>query len=106
MPRAALIQFALVVAISGAAAPMIEVGLVDATPTWFAFWRAPLSAATAAALVGGRGGLSIPARGDVPVVLAVGVCQIGVFFALLLAASLSWAVAIAVLRATPQPRRW
>lgn len=83
MPRAALIQFALVVAIFGAAAPMIQVGLVDATPTWFAFWRALLSAATTAALVGWRGGLSIPARADVPVVLAVGVCQIGVFFALL-----------------------
>ena len=51
MSRAALIQFALVVAIFGAAAPMIQVGLVDATPTWFAFWRALLSAATTAVLV-------------------------------------------------------
>lgn len=83
MPRAALIQFALVVAIFGAAAPMSQVGLVDATPTWFAFWRALLSTATTAALVGWRGGLAIPVRADVPVVLAVGVCQIGAFFALL-----------------------
>lgn len=51
MSRAALIQFALVVAIFEAAAPMIQVGLVDAMPTWFAFWRALLSAATTAVLV-------------------------------------------------------
>lgn len=83
MKRAALIQFGLVVAIFGAAAPVIQLGLTDATPTWFAFWRALLSAATTAALVAWRGGLSFPARADIPVVLAVGVCQIGVFFALL-----------------------
>jgi drug/metabolite transporter (DMT)-like permease len=83
MPRAALIQFALVVAIFGAAAPVIQVGLTDATPTWFAFWRALLSAGATALLVGWRGGVRVPARADLAVVFAVGVCQIGAFFALL-----------------------
>lgn len=83
MARAALIQFALVVAIFGAAAPVIQVGLVDATPTWFAFWRALLSAGATALLVGWREGLRVPVRADLAVVFAVGVCQIGAFFALL-----------------------
>ncbi|GIX08462.1 DMT family transporter [Elioraea sp.] len=83
MPRAALIQFALVVAIFGAAAPVIQVGLVDATPAWFAFWRALLAAGATALLVGWREGLRVPARADLPVVFAVGACQIGAFFALL-----------------------
>lgn len=83
MARAALIQFALVVAIFGAAAPVIQVGLVDATPTWFAFWRALLSAGATALLVGWREGLRVPVRADLGVVFAVGVCQIGAFFALL-----------------------
>lgn len=83
MPRAALIQFALVVAIFGAAAPVIQIGLVDATPTWFAFWRALLAAGATALLVGWREGVRVPARADLAVVFAVGVCQIGAFFALL-----------------------
>ncbi|TQF81838.1 DMT family transporter [Elioraea sp. Yellowstone] len=83
MPRAALIQFALVVAIFGAAAPVIQIGLVDATPTWFAFWRAVLAAGATALLVGWREGGRVPARADLAVVFAVGVCQIGAFFALL-----------------------
>lgn len=83
MARAALIQLALVVAIFGAAAPVIQVGLVDATPTWFAFWRAVLSAGATALLVGWREGVRVPARADLTVVFAVGVCQIGAFFALL-----------------------
>lgn len=83
MPRSALVQFALVVVIFGAASPMIQVGLVDATPSWFAFWRAALSAGTTAALLAWRGRLALPTRADLPLVLVVGVCQIGTFFALL-----------------------
>jgi drug/metabolite transporter (DMT)-like permease len=83
MPRAALIQFALVVAIFGAASPVIQIGLTDATPTWFAFWRAVLAAGATAILVAWRSGLRLPSRADLAVVLAVGVCQIGIFFALL-----------------------
>lgn len=83
MPRSALLQFALVVAIFGAASPVIQIGLTDASPTWFAFWRAVLAAGATAALVAWRSGLRLPSRADLVVVLGVGVCQIGVFFALL-----------------------
>lgn len=83
VPRAALVQLAIVVAVFGGAGPVIKLGLAEATPAWLAFWRALASAATTAALVALRGRLVLPRRRDLPAVVAVGACQIGLFFALL-----------------------
>lgn len=83
LPRAALIQLAVVVLVFGGAGPVIKLGLAEATPAWLGFWRALLSALTTAALVGLRGRLGLPRRRDRPAVLGVGVFQIGLFFALL-----------------------
>lgn len=53
-----------------------------ADPLWFAEGRAVLSGLAASALVGARGGWRCPARGDWPAVFAVGVFQLGIYFAL------------------------
>jgi drug/metabolite transporter (DMT)-like permease len=83
IPPAALAQLAIVVVVFGAAGPVIKVGLTEATPAWLAFWRAFLSCAVTALLVGLRGRLVWPRRRDRAAVLAVGLFQIGAFFALL-----------------------
>jgi len=83
IPRAALIQLAIVVAVFGGAGPVIKLGLMEATPAWLAFWRALLSALTTAALVGLRGRLAWPRQRDRPAVVGVGAFQIGLFFVLL-----------------------
>lgn len=53
-----------------------------ATPLWFAASRAGLAALAAAALLAALGRLRLPARADLPAVAAVGLLQLGVFFAL------------------------
>jgi len=83
IPRAALAQLAIVVVVFGAAGPVIKIGLAEATPTWFAFWRAFLSFAVTTLLVGARGRLAWPRRRDWAAVVAVGLFQLGAFFALL-----------------------
>jgi drug/metabolite transporter (DMT)-like permease len=83
LPRSALVQLAIVVVVFGAAGPVISVGLAEATPAWLAFWRAFLSASVTALLVGVRGRLVWPRRRDWAAVVAVGLFQIGAFFALL-----------------------
>lgn len=83
LPRAALVQLAIVVFIFGAAGPVIRIGLAEATPSWLAFWRALLSFGTMLVLTGARGRLVLPARRDWAAVIAVGVFQLGAFFALL-----------------------
>jgi drug/metabolite transporter (DMT)-like permease len=83
IPRAALAQLAIVVVVFGAAGPMIKIGLAEATPTWFAFWRAFLSFTVTTLLVGARGRLAWPRRRDWAAVVAVGLFQLGAFFALL-----------------------
>ena len=52
-----------------------------ANPLWFAEGRAVLSGLVAAVVVGARGGLRRPARGDWPAVLAIGSFQLGIYFA-------------------------
>jgi drug/metabolite transporter (DMT)-like permease len=83
VPRAALVQLAIVVVVFGGAGPVIKLGLAEATPAWLAFWRALLSAVTTAVLVGFRGRLALPLRRDWPAVIGVGAFQIGLFFAFL-----------------------
>jgi drug/metabolite transporter (DMT)-like permease len=83
IPPAALAQLAIVVVVFGAAGPVIKIGLAEATPAWLAFWRAFLSCTVTTLLVGVRGRLVWPRRRDRAAVLAVGLFQIGAFFALL-----------------------
>ncbi|WP_291295666.1 DMT family transporter [Elioraea sp.] len=82
-PRAAFVQLAIVVFIFGAAGPVIRIGLAEATPTWLAFWRALLSFGTMLLIAAARGRLKPPARRDWASVAAVGMLQLGAFFALL-----------------------
>ncbi|WP_052402006.1 DMT family transporter [Muricoccus aerilatus] len=66
----------------GAGWPVTKDALQDATPLWFAVSRAGLAALGAAALLLALRRLSWPGRRDWPAVLAVGLFQLGGFFAL------------------------
>jgi len=70
------------VVLFGGVWPLTKYALQDATPLWFGFSRAALAAVSAAALLGMLGRLRIPSRRDVPALLAVGLLQIGSFFAM------------------------
>src|SRR5262249_15165017 len=58
----------------------IAIGL-GSTPIWFAEGRALLSGATIGAILILRGRLRVPVRKDLPALVAVGVCQLGLYFA-------------------------
>lgn len=62
--------------------PITKAALAHATPLWFALNRAAMAGAVAAVLVGALGRLRLPARGDWPAILGIGLLQIGGFFAL------------------------
>ena len=73
---------ALGVLLFGAGWPITKDALREATPLWFATSRAGLAALGAALLLLALGRLSWPGRRDWPAVLAVGLLQLGAFFAL------------------------
>lgn len=73
---------AVAVVLFGGAWPITKAALADATPMWFATGRAALAAFVVALVVGARGRLRRPRREDWPAVLAVGLFQLGGFFAL------------------------
>jgi drug/metabolite transporter (DMT)-like permease len=62
--------------------PVSKHALAHATPLWFALNRAGLAAAVTAILVAMAGRLRLPAPADLPAVAAIGLLQLGVFFAL------------------------
>ena len=62
--------------------PVTKDALRDATPLWFALNRAGLAALVTALLLALLRRLRPPARADLPCVLAVGLLQLGGFFAL------------------------
>lgn len=119
-----LLQLALAVLLLGASWPVTKVALLEgAAPSWFAFGRAALSACVAAATVMAMQGLRVPRRVDMPALLALGLLQLGGFFALAHAAvawvpagrtavlsnaTMVWTVPIALLLAREHipPRRW
>lgn len=121
---AALLQLGLAVLLLGAGWPLTKVALMDgAAPSWFALGRAGLSACVTAAAVAALRGLRLPRRVDMPALLALGLLQIGGFFALAHAAvawvpagrtailsnaTMIWTVPIALLltREVIPPRRW
>ena len=72
----------LAVLLFGGVWPLTKHAFAHATPLWFGFTRAALATVAAAVLMAALGRLRVPAMRDVPAVLAVGLLQIGGFFAL------------------------
>jgi O-acetylserine/cysteine efflux transporter len=73
---------ALAVLLFGGVWPITKDALRDATPLWFAISRAGLAGLASAAALLAFGRLRWPGRRDWPAVLAVGLLQLGAFFAL------------------------
>jgi len=63
--------------------PLMKNGLTEIGPLWFAAIRVSLAALTLFALLGLQGKLRRPQRADVPILVSVGVFQIGIFMALI-----------------------
>src|SRR3984957_3938077 len=82
MPTAGLVQLAASVILLSSAWPLTKIALsLGSTPLWFAEGRAVLSGATIATILAVQGRLRVPHRGDLPALIAVGVCQLGLYFA-------------------------
>jgi drug/metabolite transporter (DMT)-like permease len=79
-PAFRLLPFAIL--LFGGAWPVTKAALAHATPMWFAVGRAGLAALVAAALLAGLRRLHWPRGADWPSVLALGLLQLGGFFAL------------------------
>lgn len=62
--------------------PVTKYALAHATPLWFGFTRAALAALSAAVMLAAMGRLRVPKRDDWPGLCAIGLLQIGAFFAL------------------------
>ncbi len=73
---------AVSVVLFGGIWPVTKAALDHASPLWFALNRAGMAAAVTALLLAALGRLRLPARGDWPCVLAIGLLQLGGFFAL------------------------
>jgi O-acetylserine/cysteine efflux transporter len=83
MPTAGLVQLAVSVILLSSAWPLTKIALsLGSTPLWFAEGRAALSGLTIAAVLALRGTLRLPRRADMPALMAVGVFQLGGYFAL------------------------
>lgn len=67
----------LVVIIWGVNWPVMRVAMEHVTPVWFAVCRVGLGAVTLFAVLAATGRLVLPARGDLPLVLSIGLLQMG-----------------------------
>jgi drug/metabolite transporter (DMT)-like permease len=75
-------QLAVSVILLGSGWPLTKIALsLGSTPIWFAEGRSVLSGATIAVILALRGRLRVPHRDDLPALVAVGVCQFGLYFA-------------------------
>jgi drug/metabolite transporter (DMT)-like permease len=79
--RAALL-LALVILLWGTNWPIIKTGLQFIPPLWFAFARTVLGAVSLVVLLWSMHKLRLPPRADVPIVLTLGLLQVGVFLGL------------------------
>jgi drug/metabolite transporter (DMT)-like permease len=121
---AGFLQLAISVVLLSSAWPLTKIAIDNgSTPIWFAEARAVISCAMIAIVLAARGQLRMPARQDLPALLAVGVFQLGLYFALAHAA-VAWVAAgrtailantttiwvvplsLIVLRERIPPRRW
>jgi O-acetylserine/cysteine efflux transporter len=83
VPATGFIQLAASVILLSSAWPLTKIALsLGSTPLWFAEGRAVLSGVTAALILALRGKLRVPRRADMPALVAVGVFQLGGYFAL------------------------
>ena len=124
LARVGLAQLGASVILLSSAWPLTKIALASgSTPMWFAEGRAGISGATLATILALRGRLHLPRRDDLAAVLAIGVCQLGLYFAMAHAA-LAWVAAgrtailanattiwvvplsLIVLREPIPPRRW
>ena len=80
---------AVSVCLFGGIWPITKAALATSTPLWFAVNRCAMAAAVCALLLAAMRRLSLPVRGDLPCILAIGLLQLGGFFALTHVA-LSW----------------
>ena len=75
-------QLAVSVILLSSAWPLTKIALsFGSTPLYFAEGRALLSGATIAMILALRGKLRLPTRADIPAVVAIGVGQLGLYFA-------------------------
>ena len=83
IPAAGFIQLTVSVILLSSAWPLTKIALsLGSTPLWFAEGRAVLSGLTATLILALRGRLRVPHRADLPAMVAVGVFQLGGYFAL------------------------
>lgn len=83
MPQGRAIQLLLLsVVLFGGVWPITKHAYAHATPLWFGFSRAALAALSGAILLALLGRLRLPRGGDLPGLAAIGLLQIGAFFAL------------------------
>jgi drug/metabolite transporter (DMT)-like permease len=83
LPTAGLVQLAASVVLLSSAWPLTKIALsLGSTPLWFAEGRMVLSGFTIAAVLALRRTLRLPHRADLPALMAVGVFQLGGYFAL------------------------
>ena len=79
---AGFIQLATSVILLSSAWPLTKIAIgLGSTPIWFAEGRALVSGATIATILALRRRLRVPVRKDLPALVAVGVCQLGLYFA-------------------------
>ena len=79
---AGVFQLAVSVVLLSSAWPLTKIALsLGSTPLWFAEGRATLSGATVAIILLLRGRLRVPHRQDLPTLFAVGIGQLGLYFA-------------------------
>ena len=89
IPASALVHMLGAVLLLGSSWPVTRYALLQGVaPFWFALGRASLSAMAATLVLGLFGRLRMPARRDLPALLALGLLQLAGFFALA-----HWAVA-------------
>ena len=82
IPAAGFVQLAVSVILLSSAWPLTKIALGSgSTPLWFAEGRATLSGATVALILALRGRLRLPYRADIPAIIAIGVGQLGLYFA-------------------------
>lgn len=79
---AGLRYLAVSVLLFGGIWPVTKHAFAHATPLWFALNRAGLAAVVSALLLAALGRLRAPRRADLPAVVAIGLLQLGGFFAL------------------------
>ncbi len=113
----------LSVLLFGGVWPVSKDALQDATPLWFALNRAGMAAVVSGVMLAALGRLRLPKRVDMPAVLALGLLQLGGFFALMHTAlgilpagrssilgnvTLFWLIPLSVwlLGERVSPRRW